>query len=980
MYRDAMVPLLVLTGLALGVVLFLLVRTPVLRRLALRQIARRPTEAVLVVLGSLLGTTLIVASMVVGDSLDRSVRQSAYDMLGPVDETVRASSLRVGNEAAARLQVLRNDPRVDGLLTVRSDQAAAVHDSRGVRTAEPRTLVWELDFAAAARFGAPDASGLSVADPGPGRVVINSNLAQAVDATVGDRLTFQLYGNPVPFTVAQVVPAEGLAGMGLGATVNKDAFFSPGTLVHAAQAVGREPATATLVSNRGGVEGGDGLTSEVTAAVRQALGPLAERGAVVSAPKHEVLTAARQTGDQLGSLFLFIASFSIIAGVLLLVNIFVMLADERKAQLGILRAIGMRRRRVTGEFAIEGAVYGGIATLLGAALGLAVGRVVVILAVSILNGYSLGDNKLPLVYDVRPVSLVNGVCAGFLIAFLAVVVTSVRIARTNIIAAIRGLEPSRRRRPRRRMTVLSAVVTVLLVAAAWPTIAVDAYQGTGTYLLPALAAIAAVPLLGRVLPPKVVTTGVSLAVLAWGLVAHIVCPHVYDDVSTTTYVVLGTMLSFATVVLLSQHQWLVLRPLLPLIMRSSESGLALRLAVAYPTARRFRTGVTLAMYCIVVFVIVLLTEISAVIQAGVDGAIVDASAGWTVRLDYNPNTPLRRVDHQLTSGQFAGQVTEAAPLVTAPAFGSDPLARTDEPLPVVAIGVPGLMNRAAPALNDRLGRLPSDAAAWRLIVRDPGYVLVDAFYGAQGGPQGKQIEPGDTLWLTNRRTGEQTSKIIAGVLTDGTAFYGISGGEFLFPVLMGQSAAWQTFGTDVRPSSVLLKTAPGVDPSAVAQHLQSVFLANGAVATDVQQTVRQNYAANTQFFRLMQGYLALGLLVGITGLGVVMVRAVRERRRVIGVLRALGFHARTVRRAFLAESTFIAVEGVVVGTVLGVLTTWLLYQNSPAFGTLTVAFPIAWGQIALTVGAALLASLAATVLPARRAAGIKPALAVRVAE
>jgi putative ABC transport system permease protein len=463
------------------------------------------------------------------------------------------------------------------------------------------------------------------------------------------------------------------------------------------------------------------------------------------------------------------------------------------------------------------------------------------------------------------------------------------------------------------------------------------------------------------------------------LLAHIVCPHVYDDVSTTTYVVLGTMLSFAAVVLLSQHQWLVLRPLRPLITRSSESGLALRLAVAYPTARRFRTGVTLAMYCIVVFVIVLLTEISAVIQAGVDGAIADASAGWTIRLDYNPNTPLKSVS-ELTSGQFAGEVNQAAPLVTVSAFGSDPLARTDQPLPVAAIGVPSLLNRAVPALNDRLGTLPSDAAAWRLIMKDPDYVLVDALYGAQGGPQGKQIEPGDTLWLTNRRTGERTHKTIAGVLTDGTAFYGISGGEFLFPVLMGQSAAWQTFGDDVRPSSVLLKTTPGVDPSAVARHLQSVFLANGAVATDVQQTVRQNYAANTQFFRLMQGYLALGLLVGITGLGVVMVRAVRERRRVIGVLRALGFHARTVRRAFLAESTFIALEGVVVGTVLGVLTTWLLYQNSPAFGTLTVAFPIAWGQIALTVGAALLASLAATVLPARRAAGVKPALAVRVDE
>ena len=55
---------------------------------------------------------------------------------------------------------------------------------------------------------------------------------------------------------------------------------------------------------------------------------------------------------------------------MLLVNIFVMLADERRAQLGMLRAVGMRRRRVTAGFAVEASVYTGLAAILGAALGL----------------------------------------------------------------------------------------------------------------------------------------------------------------------------------------------------------------------------------------------------------------------------------------------------------------------------------------------------------------------------------------------------------------------------------------------------------------------------------------------------------------------------------------------------------------------------------------------------------------------------------
>src|SRR5262245_52407461 len=980
MYPAAMIPLAVATGIALLFVGFLLVRRPSLRRLALRQIRRRPTEAMLVVLGSLLGTALIVASMTVGDSLDRSVRHSAYDVLGPIDETVSSASVPVGDAASNRLAPMADDSRVDGILTVRGDQSAVVHEQPSGLETEPRALVWELDFGAAARFGAPDASGLDVAAPGPDEVVINENLADSLNATTGDQVTFQFYGQPQQFTVADVVPAEGLAGMGVGAATNRDAFFQPGTLTSAASAVGREPVTTTLVSNRGGVEDGEQLTDQVEAAIRDDLGPLADRGAVVSTPKQEVLDAADQTGDSLGSLFLFIASFSIIAGVLLLVNIFVMLTEERKSQLGILRAIGMRRRRVTAEFAIEGSVYAAIAAVLGAALGLLVGRVVVVLAVSILNGWNQDNNQLAMVYDVRQASLVNGVCAGFLIAFAAVTLTSVRISRMNIIAAIRDLEPPHRRRGARHLlTMVSAILTALFVAASLPVVLDASSQGAGTYLFPALAAISAIPLLRLVMPPPVATTAVAVAVLIWGLVAHIVCPHIYDQASTSTYIVLGTMLSFAAIVLLSQHQAVLLRPLRRWIERPSESGLALRLAVAYPTARRFRTGATLAMYCLVVLVIVLLTQISAIIRAGTDQSVADASAGWAVRLDYNPSTPLTDPSTALTQAGLADQVDQVAPLSTAPAYGNDPLGRTNDPLPTIAVGLPYNLP-SGPRLDSRLDGLPNDTAAWHLVLSDPSYVMVDSFYGSTGGPPGKPIEPGDTLTLTNPRTGEPTDFTIAGVVIDGTAFYGISGGEFRYPVLMGDATARATFGPDARRSSLLLATRPGVDVPALTDSLESSFLANGAVAADIKQTVRDSYAANTQFFQLMQGYLALGLFVGITGLGVVMVRAVRERRRTIGVLRALGFRATTVRRAFLLESTFIALEGVVVGTILGVLTTWLLYQNSPAFGSIDVAFSIWWGEIGLTVGAALLASVLATALPARRAARIKPALAVRVAD
>src|ERR687891_1233274 len=139
MYPELTPTLVVGLAAATVFVLFLLGRA-VLRRLALRQIVRRPAETVLVVLGSVLGTALIMASLVVGDSLDRSVRQIAYDVLGPVDESVSSASLRQGDEVAARLASLAADPRVDGVLTVRGTQAAAVLDTGDDVRAEPRVL------------------------------------------------------------------------------------------------------------------------------------------------------------------------------------------------------------------------------------------------------------------------------------------------------------------------------------------------------------------------------------------------------------------------------------------------------------------------------------------------------------------------------------------------------------------------------------------------------------------------------------------------------------------------------------------------------------------------------------------------------------------------------------------------------------------------------------------------------------------------
>lgn len=981
MYPERTPLLVALLIASTAVAAYIAIRRPFLRRLALRQISRRRSEAALVIGGSVLGTAIIIGSLIVGDTLNFSVKQGAYTNLGPIDEVVTSTTTAHGDQVAARLAALRGDPDVDGLLTVRGDLAAAVTDAGGARKAEPRVGVWEVDFGSAASFGgaADGGSGLGGPTPPAGAAVLNSELADSLGVGPGGAVTFYLYGQPRQFRVDRVVPTDGIAGFATG-TVTRNAFFAPGTLVDAAAAArGRaQPQTLTLVSNTGGVEAGNQRSDAVAGKITAALGPLAGSTSVEKA-KQRLLDAAKASGDSLGSLFLFIGSFSIIAGTLLLVNIFVMLAEERKPELGMLRAIGMKRSRLVRSFVLEGTVYALVSALLGIGVGIAVGRAIVVIAARIFTSLSASEGGLDLAFKVSLTSVLNGFAAGFLIAFATVAVTSLRISRINIIAAIRDLSTVGGRRGRRRWVAASTALAAVAAAASVPAI-VDS-QGVGTYLYPALAVLLICPLLVRIAPSRWVYTGGSLAVLLWGLAANTLRPRVFDSGTTVTYVVLGTLLTFSAVFLVSQNQEVLVRPLRRYLRRPTAGGLSARLAVAYPVARRFRTGAILVMYSLVVFTLVLITVLGSMISSTVDKEVANASGGFAIRADFNPANPVPDPERTLTSGRYAGRVQAAVPLLVGTGTVTG-LGRLTQPVNAVVVGAgQGIASAGLYPLLKRMPEFGDDRAAWNAVLTDPRYVILDQFFGATGGgPQALAFVPGDTLTLTNPGNGRAERRIVAGVLRSGYGFYYISATDLISTVVMADRTARAQFGDRARLASVLLRPAPGVSDDQLAVDLQGKYLPQGLVAARIRQAVTKSFAATRGFFQLMQGFLALGLLIGIAGLGVVMVRAVRERRRTIGVLRALGFPARTVQRAFLLESGFVAVEGIVLGTALSIVTSYLLFQNDPNFADLGIGFPIPWLTIGIGVGTAAVASLLATYWPARQASRIRPAVALRIAD
>ena len=149
-------------------------------------------------------------------------------------------------------------------------------------------------------------------------------------------------------------------------------------------------------------------------------------------------------------------------------------------------------------------------------------------------------------------------------------------------------------------------------------------------------------------------------------------------------------------------------------------------------------------------------------------------------------------------------------------------------------------------------------------------------------------------------------------------------------------------------------------------------------AESIQKVLDDMLAANRTFNRLIQGFMGLGLIVGVAALGVISARAVVERRQQIGVLRAIGFRRGMVQAVFLIESSFIALTSILVGTLLGLVLAADIVrdtQKQPSWENLTLVVP--WGSFALIFLLVYVVALAATFVPALRASRIRPAEALR---
>ena len=133
----------------------------------------------------------------------------------------------------------------------------------------------------------------------------------------------------------------------------------------------------------------------------------------------------------------------------------------------------------------------------------------------------------------------------------------------------------------------------------------------------------------------------------------------------------------------------------------------------------------------------------------------------------------------------------------------------------------------------------------------------------------------------------------------------------------------------------------------------------------------------TDALRLFMTAIAgLGLLVGGVGIMNIMLVAVNERIREIGLRKAVGATYQNILRQFLAETIFISSLSGLVGIILGVI---LSFLTSLVINSLDYSwdFIVSWQSIVTGFGVSFLVGLVFGVYPARKAAKLEPVEALR---
>ncbi|SDB28324.1 putative ABC transport system permease protein [Desulfonatronum thiosulfatophilum] len=175
--------------------------------------------------------------------------------------------------------------------------------------------------------------------------------------------------------------------------------------------------------------------------------------------------------------------------------------------------------------------------------------------------------------------------------------------------------------------------------------------------------------------------------------------------------------------------------------------------------------------------------------------------------------------------------------------------------------------------------------------------------------------------------------------------------------------------------TVMARLEPGVTASQATAEVQAYFAGLARpkqIRVTSPEQIIEHMERQSRMFTLLLGAIgSISLVVGGVGVMNVMLVSVSERRREIGIRRALGAQKRDIQWQFLIESVLLSLVGGILGILIGVGASYGIAHYSGW------QFELVHGALLLGVGVSAAVGIFFGYYPARQAAALNPIQALR---
>jgi len=736
----------------------------------------------------------------------------------------------------------------------------------------------------------------------------------------------------------------------------------------------------------------------------------------VRAVKVEAAAIAEESSGLLAAMFLVFGTFTIAAGILLVLTIVMMLAEARRSELGTMRALGVTQSDARALAVQEGIILSALASLLGALVGL-------ILAWFISIGFdnmfsSVGSNQFAFAWEWT--SLFSGAVWGFLLALLTLWGSAFWTSKLNIITALKGGRIARSEGIPWFLLLLQ-IITLGGASLSLLLLLVLGFDSSVAYFLWMVAGVCAVitivPFFTWELPVFLRTKNDfcqrlwrnasrnTLAMIGFMLLIWTVGLSSLDpirkgmELDELSFIVLGLVEVFAGVLLLTSAAPVIVKRLGKSKILTRRWGPVLPVSLAYPLATPVRTAVVMGMFSITVFSVIVLGGYAEQFDNYTSSFVEDAEGDYELLLTGSRSSPIElseNISEWNISSSLESQIDSVALIHRGEVFLED---AEGERMPYVVRGFDEAFaeHGGLPlyAWNSSLG--DDELEVWNLVSSRDDLVLLDASFGLESIADGSGLSTlsfsiGESISLIDiSNPGNTRSVKVAGFLEQSS--YLFSAGVWMTdePVIDqfgGRlTRMYVSVSDEAKPSgtykddtvSDFSPTGKSKDVRMAAAELESelspLLNAKGVHVSVISDEIMLLQSLVLALLGIFEGYLALGLIVGIAGIGVVTVRSVSERTKSIGILRALGYRRNMVLLSFFIEVSWVSVLGMLNGILVAVGFHRALYTAFWEDQGASFSLPIESILIVFFGGWILV--LLATFVPIQKAAKIPASAALR---